>query len=216
MCFAAKCAQFKPPPECADDRRLCRGVGGSPRHGRTQRLAPDAVSSPGPPESKFQARPRAWAALCCPEHRLRAQIGPCTPAGAAAFSRELPRRSTLHWPVFIASCKSWPHPFHRRGCFSERTALHGGAHGCGTVLGRHGGDLGAHARAENVNVSSMNAFSHYACWNRARDLSPHHSMRCPPPHRLWVDFGSKGRLQQERESCLFVHLCETPTIRYQA
>ena len=81
------------PSECADDLRLWRGVGGSPRHGRTQRLAPDAASSPGPPESKFQVRPRARAALCCPEHRLRAQIGPCTPAGAAASSGELPRRS---------------------------------------------------------------------------------------------------------------------------
>ena len=141
------------PSECADDLLLWRGVGGSPRHGRTQRLAPDAASSPGPPESKFQVRPRARAALCCPEHRLQAQIGPCTPAGAAAFSGELPRRSTLHWPVFITSCKSWPHPFHRQGCRSERTALLGGAHCCGTVLGRHGGDLGAHAHVQVLKMS---------------------------------------------------------------
>ena len=77
LCFA-KCARFAPsgnkrllhhhqnPLECADDRRLCRGVGGSPRHGRTQRLAPDAASSPGPPESKFQVCARG-AVLSCPE-----------------------------------------------------------------------------------------------------------------------------------------------------
>ena len=148
-----KACPVQNPSEYVDDRRLWRGVVENPRHGRTQRLGPDAESSQGPPESKFQVRARARAALSCPEHRLRAQIRRCTPAGAAAFSGELPRRSTLHWPVSISSCKSWQHPFHRRGCLSERTALHGGAHGCGTVLGRHGGDLGAHAHVQVLKMS---------------------------------------------------------------
>ena len=140
------------------------------RHPQIDRpLAAPAQSTHRPAQAQRAGRwwqqsgptsPRARAALSCPEHSLRAQIRRCTPAGAAAFIGELPRRSTLHWPVSISSCKSWQHPFRRWGCLSERTALHGGSHGCGTVLGQHGGDLCANA---HVQVLKMSVFCLSTC-----------------------------------------------------
>ena len=61
-----KACPVQNPSEYVDDRRLWLGVGGNPRHGRTQRLGPDAKSSPVPPESKFQVRPRARGGAVLP------------------------------------------------------------------------------------------------------------------------------------------------------
>ena len=79
-------------------------------HGPGARHPTPAVAQALPTASPRSAGARA-AALCCPEHRFRSQIGCCTSAGAARLRGQLPRRSSAGALLFIvgdahAACRT--------------------------------------------------------------------------------------------------------------